>query len=459
MKKWNPRKSYVFVFLACLFYANFTSGSNLENRAAIDKKIKTIEERIKLPHIPNKSKFITDFGAVADGQTNCKPAIDKAIDQLSESGGGKIIFPKGIYFCKGPIHLKSHMQLHFEDGATILFSDDYKDYLPLQFVRWEGVECYNFSPCIYANGITDIAITGKGILNGNSNNGMAKWLGKQKPAQMELREMGKNLVPLEKRVFGVGKYLRPSFLQLMNCENILISDIKITNVPFWVIHPTYCKNVTIQNVTIDCDRLNNDGIDMDSSKDGLIEGCHFINAGDDAIAIKSGRDADAWRVNKPSKNIVIRNCLAENVLHGLAFGSEMSGGIENIYINNFIMKNVEKYAIQFKANKDRGGYIKNVFIDGVYIDTSKTAIFFTNNYHGYKGGNAPTEFHHVSIKNVICKSSYEKGIDIVGLQEKKIHHLELENIQIINEKQESLMENTENIFIDNVRINGKPIKL
>ncbi len=182
----------------------------------------------------------------------------------------------------------------------------------------------------------------------------------------------------------------------MNCENVLVENISIENVPFWVVHPTYCKNVTIPGITVNSRNINNDGIDIDSSEDVLIEDCMFTT-GDDAIALKSGRDQDGWRVGKPSKNVVIRNYKADTTLHRMAFGSEMSGSIEHIYVQNFEISNVDQYALLFKANKDRGGYIRNIFIDNMTFDTVMTAIFFTNDYHSYAGGDSPSEFHDVFV--------------------------------------------------------------
>ncbi len=451
--------NYVGFFLICLlvvFIYNCKAPRIKNSEDIRAHSINTIVDQIKTPDIGTAVVNISDFGAVGDGLFDCRPAITKAIQKVSASGGGKIVFPKGTYFCKGPIHLKSKINIHFNEGSTIVFSEDAKDYLPLQLVRWEGVEIYNYSPYIYAINEKDIAITGTGTLNGNAIEQIGKWKQKQKPAQNLSRLMGKDLVPVKERIFGEGHFLRMSFIQFMNCSNILIKDISIENVPFWVIHPTYSDNITIKNVNVNCPKINNDGIDVDSSQDVFIENCKF-NAGDDAIAIKSGRDQDGWRVNKPSKNVVIRNCFAENVLHGLAFGSEMSGGMENIYIDNFFMRNVKQYAIQFKANKDRGGYIRNVFIDGVFIDSTKTAILFTNNYHSYSGGESPSEFHNIKISNLTCNYANGSGIDIQGLEEKPIHHLTFKNILIHKEEKTSILLNVEASDFDNININDKPL--
>lgn len=441
-------RTFIYFILSVIFcfYGYKSPDSNKEGA------IKQIVDRIQLPEIGSAEIDITDFGAVGDGITDCKPAIDAAMAKASSQGGGKIVFPKGNFFCKGPIHFESKINLHLEEGSIILFSDEAKDYLPLQLVRWEGVEIYNYSPYIYALNKSDIAITGKGKLNGNAEK-LRKWRSKQKPAQNKLRQMGQELVPVKERIFGEGHFLRFSFMQFMHCSNILIEGITIENVPFWIMHPTYCKSITIKNVNVNSPHINNDGIDFDSCKDAFVENCVF-NCGDDAIVIKSGRDDDGWRINEPSKNIVIRNCLAPEVLHGLAFGSEMSGGVENIYIENFYMKKVKQYAIQFKANKDRGGYIRNIYIDGVFIETAHTAIYFTNNYHSYSGGESPSEFNHIDIRNLICNKANGSGIDIQGLPEKPIHHIALKNVSIIKEDEPSEFVNIENSNAENVWIGG-----
>ncbi|MBD0778259.1 glycoside hydrolase family 28 protein [Maribacter sp. ANRC-HE7] len=447
----------LFISINILFLLILGCKGNTQD--AIDSGSISKTEIIKSIQLPRIAKSVSNFkelGAKGDGEMNCKPLMDSLMKEISSQGGGKIVVPEGVYLFEGPIHFESNINLHLQEGAKIVFSQNPKDYLPMKLVRWEGVEIYNYSPYIYANGKNNIAITGKGQFDGNAKGGMGAWKPLQKTAQESLRKMGKELKPVDQRLFGEGHFLRPSFIQFFNCERILISDITIENVPFWIIQPTYCKSITIKDVKIKSHMPNNDGIDIDSSEDVLIEDCIF-NTGDDAIAIKSGRDNDAWRVNRPSKNIVIRNCIAENVLHGIAFGSEMSGGIENVYVENFIMKTVEQNAIQFKSNQDRGGFIRNIYFDGVYIDQTKTAIFFTNNYHSYAGGNSPSEFHHIQLKNIICSSAKDKGINIKGLINKPIHHIVLENIMVIKENSKSEFSNTENSSFNNISIKGKEL--
>ncbi|NJN26807.1 MAG: glycoside hydrolase family 28 protein [Cyclobacteriaceae bacterium] len=447
----------LFLFIAHLaFFASCTLPTQ-PDRA---QRISEILENISPPRFAERTISALDYGVQADSSFDSQPAINEAIKMLSDSGGGTLLFPKGNYHCKGPILLDNDIHLHFEDGTTLSFSQDPADYLPLQLVRWEGIECYNYSPYIYAMHKKNIAITGQVIFDAQAAGGLANWRILQNPDKDLLRLYGKEQKPLEKRIFGEGHHLRMSFIQLMHCENILIEDIEITNVPFWVIHPTYCNNLTIRNVHIDSYSINNDGIDVDSSEDVLIENCTF-RAGDDAVVIKSGRDQDGWRVNKPSRNIVIRNCFASEVLHGLAFGSEMSAGLEHIYVDNFHMKYVQQYAIQFKSNPDRGGYIRNVSIDGIFIDDAQTAIFFTNDYHSYSGGNAPSVFSDITISNVVCNQAREMAIDIKGLSHKPIQSIELKNIMVKREGEKStirhvMLSQFSNITIDQHAANFEP---
>lgn len=416
----------LLILIAVFFGCNNADKIKISKVEAEKDKILA---RITPPEFKKDTFNILSFYTLDSVLSNCKPAIDNAIELCANSGGGTVLIPAGNYLCKGPIHLLSGVNLHFEKGAEILFSSNPDDYLPLVFVRWEGLECYNYSPYFYAINQKNIAITGHGILNGNAKGAIFEWRYKQEPSQKLLRQMGKDGIALEERRFGKGHFIRPSFIQFMNCSNVLISDIYIENVPFWVVHPTYCKNVSIKNVTVNSRNINNDGVDLDSCEEVLVEDCHFIT-GDDAIAIKSGRDQDAWRVGKPSKNIIIQNCYAELTLHGLAFGSEMSGGVENVYIKNLHFQKVDEYAIQFKANLDRGGYVRNIFIDDITIDTTNTVLYFTNNYHSYTGGENPSTFSHITIKNITNTQFAEQAIDILGLPQMTINNILLENFKI-----------------------------
>jgi polygalacturonase len=200
--------------------------------------------------------------------------------------------------------------------------------------------------------------------------------------------------------------------------------------------------------------INNDGVDIDSSTDVLIENCRF-NTGDDFVAIKSGRDQDGWRVNKPSKNIVIRNSFSDDCLHGISFGSELSGGIENVFVENLVFKKVRKYGLQFKSNKDRGGYIKNVVIKGIQIDTTQTCISFTNQYHSYSGGNYPSLFENIRIENMNCKVAHVKAISMQGLPEMPIRNVVLKNVNVKEAGEKSFITYVVDMEWNNIVIGNK----
>jgi len=279
------------------------------------KSLPEILSRIKAPEFPTRDFVITDYGAVAGGSNDCTATIAKAIDACHAAGGGRVVVPDGV-FLTGAIHLKSNVNLHLADGATLKFSADPAQYLPVVFTRWEGVEGMNYSALIYAFEQKNIAITGKGVLDGSaSSENWWAWTrrdpnGEPAPARRSrdmLNDMGERGVPVEQRVFGQGHFLRPNFVQPYRCRNVLIEGVTIRNSPMWELNPVLCSNVTVRGVTISIHGPNNDGCDPESCRDVLIEDCIF-DTGDDCIAIKSGRNNDGRRVAVPSENIIVRNC-------------------------------------------------------------------------------------------------------------------------------------------------------
>ena len=405
--------------------------------------VQSILANISEPEFPNHTITIRPADIKKE---KVNEFINQKIIACSKAGGGKVVLSRGEYFCNGPVVMQNNVNLNLEEGTRLLFSQNPEDYLPVVFVRWEGTEAYNYSPFIYARDAKNIALTGKGVIDGN---GMAEksfrdWRGKQKKDQNKLREMGREGVPVKDRVFGEGHFLRPQLIHFLNCKNILLEDITVTNGSFWLIQPTYCDNITIRGITVESNFINNDGVDVDSDSNVLIEDCLF-NTGDDFVAIKSGRDEDAWRVNKPSKNIVIRNCRSDECLHGISFGSEISGGAENVYAENLKFNKIRSYGLQFKSNKDRGGYIRNIVIKGIQIESTNTCISFTNQYHSYSGGNSPTAFENIYIKNLDCKEAKSKAISIIGLPEMPISNVEFENVTIQKAGENSVITNVKNM--------------
>jgi unsaturated rhamnogalacturonyl hydrolase len=371
-------------------------------------QMQVILRRIKPPTFPNRDFDIRKFGAVAGGTTDCTDAIRKAIDACNKAGGGRVVVPAGT-FLTGAIHLKSNVNLHVSEGAILRFSPDPAKYLPVVFTRWEGTELMNYSPLIYAFEQQNIAVTGKGTLDGSATDeNWWEWVkrganGEERRQQADirrLREMGNSNVPVSQRVFGAGHYLRPTFIEPYRCKNILIEDINIIRSPFWEIHPTLSSNITVRRVSISTHGPNNDGCNPESCKDVLIEDSIF-DTGDDCIAIKSGRDNDGRRVGVASENIIVRNCEMKDGHGGVVIGSEISGGCRNVFVENCKMDspNLDR-ALRFKSNAIRGGVLENVFMRNVEVGRVAEAVL-TIDFLYDTGDRGP---HKPSLRNVLLEN-------------------------------------------------------
>ncbi len=416
-------------------------------------------EQIGQPQIPEKVLDVTDFGAVGDGEADARPAIQEAIDEATAGGGAVVRLPEGEWFSDGPIHLKSNVFLEVTGDARLVFTDRTDAYLPQVRTRWEGTEVYNYSPFIYAYQAVNVGLIGAGVVDGNAAEGFGQWRGRQGEAQRRLREMGAEGVPVRERIFGPGDdtrgdYLRPSMIQFYGCQNVLIEDVTIHDSPMWVNHLVYCYNVIVRGVTVDSRRLNNDGVAVDSSVNVLVEECDF-QTGDDSVVIKAGRDQDAWRVGRPSENVVIRN----NRMRGhnaLAVGSEMSGGVRNIYMHDNELGRVRS-AIYFKANLDRGGAIENLRVRDITVERADRLIRFRTDYHGYRGGDHPPLYRDFVIENVTARQ-VGTLIQATGVAESPIRDVLLRDV--VAEKADTRLEvaNVENFRLENVKANGEAVE-
>ena len=305
-----------------------------------------------------------------------RSAIQKAIDSCP--AGGKVVVPRGEWK-SGPLTLKSNLTLEAAEGCVISFSDCMEDYLPPVFTRWEGVECYNYKPLIYAKGCENITITGKGTFFG-SGQSWWHWKKLQQQAATALCEAQSKGIPPEERVFATREAaLRPSFLQLISCKNIVLEQFTIQDGPQWTIHPVYCEHLHIHDLTVETQGPNTDGLNPDSCSDVLIENCTF-RTGDDCIAINSGLNEDGWRVNKPCHGIEVRSC---NFLGGhaaIAIGSGMSGGVYDITVHDCTIRGTQR-GLRLKSMRGRGGYIRDVHFSDITIDNvQEEAIQVSMNY-------------------------------------------------------------------------------
>lgn len=441
-----------FVLLSCKPDAQ-PAGTDATNAEGWDL-VPEIMKNISAPVFADKTFNIQDYGAKPDTTFNSLPAILEAINECNLQGGGKVIVPAGNYLVKGSVILKSHVNFHLEEGARLEFSTEPEDYLPMVLTKWEGTECFNYTPFIYSYQCVDVALTGKGEIDGNGAAVFDTWKKKEKPAMDRLRKMGNDSVPVYERVFGEGWYLRPCMIQFFGCKNVLVEGVRIYDSPFWIIHPVYCDNVIVRDVYIDSNNYNNDGCDPESSTNVLIENVKF-NVGDDGIAIKSGRDQDGWRVGQATENVIIRNC--HFARWAITIGSEMSGGVRNIFIEDCKIDSCRN-GIYFKSNLDRGGFFENLYMRNIEADVCLWGMInFRTDYHGYRGGNYPTQFRNITIENVKCNRVDSVAIMANGIPEAKLYDITLRNIEVKKAPKATQMKNVVNLVLDNVMVNGKAV--
>jgi len=415
----------------------------------------SILKRIKPPHFPDRTFRLK---AKADGRTDSTTAFRDAINQCSASGGGKVVVPAGTYLT-GPIHLRNNVNLEVSEGATIKFSQKPKDYLPVVFSRWEGVELFNYSPFIYAFGQRNIAITGKGTLDGQSDNdNWWPWKNQARSDRNALFEMAEKGIPVDDRVFGDGHYLRPQFIQTYRCQDVLIDGVTIRNSPMWEIHPVLCRNVIVQNLSINSHGPNNDGCDPESCTDVLIKDCNF-DTGDDCIAIKSGRNADGRRLNAPTENIIVQGCRMKDGHGGITVGSEISGGVRNLFAENCKLdsQNLD-HALRVKNNAMRGGLLEHLHFRNLEVGQVAHAVITIDfNYEeGAKGSFVPVVRDYTVDGLRSAKSKH--ALDVQGLPSAPVIDLRLTNCTFDNVSEGNIVKNVKNATLDNVRINGKNVE-
>ena len=449
---------------------------------------------VQAPAIPDRQVKLTDFGGVGDGITLNTEAFAKAIDALSQQGGGKLVVPQGVWHT-GPIVLKSNIELNLKAGAVILFAADESLY-PIIETSFEGRDTRRLQSPLSAKGAENIAITGKGVIDGNGQ----YWrpVKKEKvtakhwksllaiPGSVEMKpgywvpsqgyaqgEKGANMnVPNAKTAAewnAIKRFLRPVMISLVQCKNVMLKGVIFQNSPAWNLHPLMCENVIIDQVLVRNPSYaqNGDALDLESCKNALIVNSRF-DAGDDGICIKSGKDADGRRRGIPCENVVVEGCTVFAGHGGFVVGSEMSGGVKNIQVNNcqFLGTDV---GLRFKSTRGRGGIVENIYIKNISMTDIKTDAITFNMYYGGKSvaemledGDNPdnttkvpvTEetpiFRNIDIKNVICNGA-GRAMEFNGLPEMPINGINLQNITILAKK-DAVFTNCQNIKKKNVNI-------
>lgn len=455
--------------LLVLFSLFFLTGKTQQNPSTAAKgwaQLKNVLAEIKLPVFPAKDFSIIKYGAKGDGTTDCTEAFKKAIEACNKAGGGRVVVPEGD-FLTGAIHLKSNVNLYVSDKATIKFSTDPNKYLPVVFTRFESTECYNYSPLIYAFGQENIAITGKGKLDGQADDtNWWKWKGSRDPSAKNqtasvkmLTKMGDDGVPVAQRILGDGHYMRPNFIQFIKCKRILIDGLTIVRSPMWEINPVLSESITVQNVKINSLGPNNDGCDPECCKNVLIKNCDF-STGDDCIAIKSGRNADGRRVNVPSENIVIQNCRMNDGHGGVVIGSEVSGSVRNVYAENCVMDspNLDR-ALRIKTNSVRGGTIENVYMRNIKVgQVTEAVVLVSFKYQEGDTGKFTPIVRNIYVSNVTSeKSNY--GLFLDAYERSPVTNVVIENCKFNGVKSDNLLNFTKDLTFKDFYINGKLVNV
>ncbi|HEV2348188.1 MAG TPA: glycoside hydrolase family 28 protein [Actinocrinis sp.] len=429
---------------------------------ALDFAADAIVHRIHRPRVPDGDFPVTDYGAVADGTTDNTAAIAAAIAAASAAGGGHVIVPAGptgtATYATGPIHLRSRIDLNVETGATLLFSTDPNAYLPVVFTRWQGIECYNYSPLIYAYSQTDISITGGGVLDGQASaaNWWA-WKNLETPDFNLLSAQADAGVPVPQRVYGAGFHLPPAFVEPYGCRRVMIQGVTFKNSPFWHLHPTLCTEVIIDGVTVHSTGPNTDGCDPECCDGVLIDGVTF-NVGDDCIAIKSGRNTDGRRVNVPSQNIVIQNCSFAAGHGGVTVGSEMSGGVQNVYARDLTMNSpILQSGHRLKTNSVRGGFIRNT---NVYRVTAPQiggpVLLIDYNYGEGNTGAYPPLVTDITLKHWSVNTAFA-GWTVAGYSTDHVGSVLLDDVTIAAMTKTNSSQYVDDFELVDVTINGSPV--
>ncbi len=427
-----------------------------------------IVRRIRAPRIPQRVFAVKDHGGHGDGVTDDSAAIARAVEECAKAGGGRIILPPGICL-SGPIRLRSNMELHVPAGTRLKFLTDPARYLPVVPTRWEGVELMGYHPLIYAYGEQDIAVTGGGIIDGSADDltwwpWKGPWAGRygntavterQAGDRTRLFDMAERGVPPEQRVFGAGSRLRPPLFQPYRCRNVLVEGVTITNSPFWLLHPVECTSVTFRNVTCSSHGPNNDGIDPESCTDVLIDGCTF-DTGDDCIAIKAGRNADGRRIGKPCENIVIRNCHIKDGHGGIAIGSEMTGGVRNVFIHDCVMDSPHLlWALTIKTNAYRGGRVEDIHLDRIKVGTvDRTFVQIWLFYEEGEGGAFVPSVERVTVSNsTVARTG--RVLLVRGRPDSPIRGLVLDQVTVDQEASPSVVIDAVDTVLNAVDIGGR----
>lgn len=403
---------------------------------------------------------VTKYGAKNDSSKIATKPIAAAIAAASKAGGGTVYFPAGKYLT-GPIHLKSNITIFIDAGAELHFSDNFDDYLPMVQSRYEGVDVMSFSPLFYAYKAENIAITGRGTINGHGK----KWWEyaltfyknqtERNKYQLLFDSLNKDILLPDDPTQMKRGFLRPPFIQPLYCKNVLIEGITIINSPFWTVTPEFCENVTITGLTIENPKSpNTDGINPSSCRYVHISDCH-ISVGDDCITIKSGKDLPGRTKATPAENYTITNCTMLSGHGGVVIGSEMSGDVKKITISNCIFDGTDR-GIRIKTTRGRGGVVEDIRVDNVVMKNIKAqAIVLDMEYSRTQPepvSERTPKFRNIRLSNITAYT--KQAMYINGLDEMPVSEISL-NDCVFETETGITIRNAKDIELHNVRVNTK----
>ena len=465
------------ILLLCALLAPALLSAQISSKEAWKQAAK-VEKNIKKTSFPKAKFYITDFGAKPDTpEAPCHDAINLAIVTCNQAGGGMVIVPKGTFYT-GPITLKSNVNFHLEEGAVLKFDTNPKLYEPAVLTRWEGLDCYNLHPLIYAFGETNIAITGKGVIDGQGSNdtwwsmcGAPRYgwkegmVSQRNGGRARLLAWGESGEPIYKRVLTAEDGMRPQLVNLYRCDRVLVEGVTMQNSPFWTLHPLFCNNLIVRGVHFVNQGPNGDGCDPESCDGVIIEDCIF-DTGDDCIAIKSGRNRDGRTWNVPSQNIIVRNCKMYDGHGGVVVGSEISGGYKNLFVENCEMDspNLDR-VIRIKTSNCRGGIVENIFVRNVKVGVCREAVLRINLQYENKeicDRSFPPTVRNVLCENITCNGS-KLGVYFVGLEgSDNIYNIQVDNCEFNNVQKGPkdglyIKGGIKDVRFNNLKINGETV--
>lgn len=393
-------------------------------------------EPLELFDFPEKEFVITKYGAKRDDAKATTVAIGKAMAACNKAGGGKVVIPSGQWLT-GPVHFKSNCNLVLSQGAELVFEDNPELYLPAVQASWEGAECMIYSPLLYAFECENIAVTGPGTIHAKTDF-WRTWYGRPDShiqATRRLYAMATTGVPVEHRRMDEGDaMMRPHFLHFNRCRNVRLDGYKIIDSPFWTTHLFLCKDVYVRGLDSDAHGHNSDGIDIEMTQHILVEDCRF-NQGDDGVVIKSGRNQDAWRLATPTKDVVVRNCEVVNAHGLLVVGSEISGGVSNVYMHDCKLSSNCFRFFYLKTNHRRGGVLENIMMENC-TGARMQSVFSIETDVLYQWRTIvptfevkPTIIRNITIRN--CQAEWaEKAYELLGDEREPIRDITIDNVSV-----------------------------